>query len=377
MRVALLTNFILPYRVPLVAELRRRCVEFEIFLSGTPDTGLASVPVGRELPVTVQRNLRLRSTQKHPHHFTDVQTIHFPYDTLPQLYRFRPDVIISGEMGLRTIQAAFYRRIFSEARLVIWATLSEVTEQARGITRLLVRRALLRKADAVIVNGNSGARYVERHGAPRERVFRAPQTTDVADFLALPGVRAEPTRRRILYSGRLVELKGIMPFLLHLVEWANSHPEQQVDFSIAGDGPLRGTLAAYPIPRNLSLHLLGDVPYERLPEVYSRRGILAFPTLADEWGMVVVEAMASGLPILGSVYSQSVEALVVDGQTGWTFRPDQTENVKSAIDRALLTPTEELDRMGIAARLRVCEMTPAVMADQIVSAIKYAIANRS
>ena len=85
--------------------------------------------------------------------------------------------------------------------------------------------------------------------------------------------------------------------------------------------------------------------------------------------------MASGLPILGSVYSQAVDALVVDGQTGWTFRPDQTGTVKSAIDRALSTSAEELNRMGLAARLQVRGMTPAAMADQIVSAIKYAIAN--
>jgi glycosyltransferase involved in cell wall biosynthesis len=125
------------------------------------------------------------------------------------------------------------------------------------------------------------------------------------------------------------------------------------------------------------VRLLGHVPYHRLPEVYSRGGILVFPTLADEWGMVVVEAMASGLPILGSVYSQAVEELVVNGQSGWTFRANEVEDVKSAIDRALSAPLEELDRMGIAARQRVQFMTPAVMAEHMFAAIEYAVTNRA
>lgn len=377
MRVALLTNFILPYRMPLVIELRRRCKEFEIFLSGTPDASRMGVTPWGELSVTLQRNLPLRSVQRHPHHFTEAQNIDFPYDTLPQLFHFRPDVIISGEIGLRTLQAALFRGIRRRSRLVIWATLSEATEQARGTTRSLLRRVLLGKADAVIVNGRSGAHYVERQGAPKERVFRAPQTTDTAAFLDLPAVRPESTRRRLLYAGRLIERKGMMPFLSHLADWARFHPHEEAELLVAGDGPLRGTLAAYPTPRNLILHLLGQIPYERLPEVHARSGILAFPTLADEWGMVVVEAMASGLPILGSIYSQAVEDLVVDGRTGWTFRPDQTDDVKSAIDRALMAPKEELDRMGLAARLHVREMTPAAMADQIVSAMEYALGNHS
>jgi hypothetical protein len=84
--------------------------------------------------------------------------------------------------------------------------------------------------------------------------------------------------------------------------------------------------------------------------------------------------MASGLPILGSLYSDAVTELVVDGESGWTFRPDQMQDVKSAIDRALSAPLQELNRMGCAARERVNTMTPAIMADHMFAAIDYALA---
>jgi hypothetical protein len=324
------------------------------------------------LRVCQQKSLQWRETWRHTHHFTERLAIQFPYDTIAQLKEFRPDVIVSGELGLRTLQAALYRKLLAKSRLVVWATLSEVTEQARGRARHVLRRTLLGLADAVIVNGESGARYVERFGASKERVFRVPQTTDVASFLALPATRVEPFRRRLLYCGRLIELKGLIPFLSHLADWAKLHPGQQVDFWIAGDGPLHGALATFSTPPNLSIKLLGHVPYDRLPEVYAQSGLLVFPTLADEWGMVVVEAMASGLPVLGSAYSQAVDELVVDGKTGWTFRPDQRSEVKAAIHRALSESSEELDRFGLAARQRVRTLTPVAMADQIVAAADFA-----
>jgi len=371
-RIALLTNFLPPYRLAFLRELERRCESLRIFVSTPLEDGPRMVSPKSGLGIVQQRSVQWHQTSRHTHNFTDRLAIQFPYDTIAQLREFRPDVIVSGELGLRTLQAALYRRLVAKSRLVVWATLSEVTEQTRGQARHILRRALLRMADAVMVNGESGACYVERFGAPKERVFRVPQTTDVAHFLALPATRAEPIRRRLLYCGRLIELKGLIPFLSCLADWAGLHPDQKVDFWIAGDGPLRSTLATYATPRNLSIKLLGHVSYDRLPEVHVQSGLLAFPTLADEWGMVVVEAMASGLPVLGSAYSQAVVELVVDGKTGWIFRPDHPSEMKAAIHRALSEPNEELDRFRLAARLRVKTMTPVAMANQIVAAADFA-----
>jgi glycosyltransferase involved in cell wall biosynthesis len=371
-RIALLTNFLPPYRLAVLRELERRCESLRIFVSTPIEEGLRMVSPESGLGIVQQRSVQWHQTSRHTHHFTERLAIQYPCDTIAQLREFRPDVIVSGELGLRTLQAAIYRKLTKATRLVVWATLSEVTELARGRARHFLRRSLLGVADAAMVNGESGARYLKRYGVPSDRVFRVPQTTDVSSFLALPGSRAEVVRHRLLYSGQLIERKGLIPFLSHLANWASSHPGQHLEFSIAGDGPLQGALANFAAPGNLSIKFLGHVSYDRLPEVYAQSGLLAFPTLADEWAMVVVEAMASGLPVLGSTYSQAVEELVVDGKTGWTFRPDQPNDVKTAIHRALSSSSEELDCFGLAARRRVTAMTPVAMANQIVAAADFA-----
>jgi glycosyltransferase involved in cell wall biosynthesis len=366
MKIALLTNVLHPYRIPVLRELAKRCDELRVFVSG--DTA----PVDG-LRIVRQKSLHWGEAWRHTHQFTDRLTIHFPYDTLPRLREFQPEVIISGELGLRTLQAALYRNHMPESRLVIWATLSEYTEQGRGALRPILRRALLRTADSVLVNGASGFRYIRGFGAPAEKIFRVPQTTDLSASFALPSARSQSARRRFLYVGRLIELKGILPVLQHFAAWAAAHPEKNIVISFAGDGPLRDQISTYPTPPNLDLRMLGFVDYSRLPEVYQDHGILLFPTLADEWGMVAVEAMAAGLPILGSIYSQAVEDLVDPGTHGWVFRPDHAGDASQAVSAALETPCHVLDEMGAAARAKVRALTPAAMASSMMDAVNYAV----
>src|SRR5260370_17360193 len=91
------------------------------------------------LQVVQQKSFHWYETERHSHHFKQSLEIQFPYDTIIQLKRFRPDVIVSGELGLRTLQATVYRRLTRASRLVVWATLSAITEQARGLSRTVLR----------------------------------------------------------------------------------------------------------------------------------------------------------------------------------------------------------------------------------------------
>lgn len=323
------------------------------------------------LSVETQRTLTLRRSSLHPYGFRDELYLHIPYDTFTRLHRLKPDVIISDELGVRSAQALIYRCLHAGSRLIIWATISEHTEQGRGLTRRQLRRVLLSRADAILVNGASGARYVKRFGVADETIFVAPQTTDSRRFFLLPLEKSIEQSRRLLYLGRLIQLKNLAPFMSVLSVWCSSHPEEKVEFWIVGDGPEREKLATTVYPPNLKLRFWGNVAYEALPAFYAQAGILVFPTLADTWGLVVNEAMAAGLTVLGSVYSQAVEDLIEDGVNGWTFRPDCRQEMYAALDRALVTPVERWRQMGGAARAAVQHLTPEFAADRIMDAISF------
>ena len=368
MRVALLTNFIPPYRAPVFRALASRVDRLRILLSTRMEPNRPWPAQWDGLDVAIQRTLTFRRTWRHPYGFREPLFVHVPYDTIQALRQFAPDAILSAEIGSRSLQAALFAAIWRK-RLVIWATLSEHTEEGRGWFRVRLRRFLLRRAQAIIVNGESGARYIRRFGINDTRIRRIPQTTEIAPFLARTLQRDPDAAKRVIYVGRLIELKNLLSFTRAVADWAIEHPQERVSLWFVGDGELRDEIVAMNRPPNLDLRLVGNVPYEQLPEFYAQAGILALPTHADEWGLVINEGMAAGLPILGSIHSQAVEELVTDGVHGWTFEPHDLRAMRNAIHRALTATHDELSEMREAVRRRISSLTPDFVAERIREAL--------
>jgi glycosyltransferase involved in cell wall biosynthesis len=326
------------------------------------------------LDVVLQRTVTLRRTWKHPQGFSEPIFVHLPIDTFAQLRRFHPDVVISNEMGFRTLIALLYRKTHPRSRIIVWCEMGEASEQGRGSLRNFIRRRVPKHADAFVTLGASGIRYLRSIGANEEQIFRIPCTADVTHFAQTPLERYSPEAHRLLYVGQIIERKGLLPFLSVLCAWAERNPTRQIEWVFAGDGPLRPKLEAHRVPPNLHLRFLGNLAYDSLPNLYSEAGIFAFPTLADTWGVVVNEAMASGLPVLGSRYAQAVDELVSEGQTGWLFRPDRSDETYTAIERALSTPIETLNQMRKRARETAVQLTPDHIASLIENAVSKCIA---
>jgi glycosyltransferase involved in cell wall biosynthesis len=240
----------------------------------------------------------------------------------------------------------------------------------------LLRKWLIGRTTTIAVNGQSGARYLKKMGADPGSVFSVPYTHVPNYFENIPTERSPEVARRLLYSGRLVELKGLQPFFRALGEWATRHPDRTVEFDLAGSGPLDAELRAIPLPPNVKTRFLGERTISELVECYAGAGILVFPTLSDEWGLVTNEALAAGLPVLGSTYAQSVQELCIEGKTGWRFRTNVPEELAGAIDRAINTPLEELQEMRWTGRRLVSKLTPAYGADRLVESIKVALDDR-
>jgi glycosyltransferase involved in cell wall biosynthesis len=370
MRVALLMNFIAPYRVTLLEALRDRVSELRVFISTPMERERAWQVDWGSLDVVVQRNLSFGGTYTDVFDFSRKLQIHFPYDTLPQLFRHRPDVVISGELGLRSLQAAIYKMLRPKVTFLIWATLSEHSERGWGRMRQKLRQVILGKADGVLVNGESGARYIARFGLPQDRIYRINQPVDVALFAAEPRRRPAAANTRLLFAGMLTARKGLLPFVACVTAWARANPQRTIELWWLGDGELAPVLAACDLPGNVSQRFLGHVAYRALPQFYAQADILMFPSLLDEWGLVVNEAMAAGLPVLGSIYSQAVEELVEDGRTGWVFDPLSASSIHDALDRALNTSPLLLAEMRDRVRERIADLTPANAGQRIARALE-------
>ncbi len=142
----------------------------------------------------------------------------------------------------------------------------------------------------------------------------------------------KPTSKilKILFVGRLENEKGI-DLLLRSFERINKKIKT-VKLVIVGKGNKEPTVIEAQ-RRNPNITFLGNVPYDEMPDTYSSCDIFAHPAIgSDTWqeqyGMVLIEAMASGLPIL-SVDRGSITEIV--GESGVVVNPEQFEDELSSL----------------------------------------------
>ncbi|MCB0214455.1 MAG: glycosyltransferase, partial [Anaerolineae bacterium] len=158
-------------------------------------------------------------------------------------------------------------------------------------------------------------------GCPPEKIVVHRMGVDLNKFLFTP---RQPDRGqvRLLTVARLVEKKGVADGIRAVARVAAKHP--QLTYHIAGDGPLRGELQDLidELEAGHRIKLLGWQPQEKIIELMQQAHILVAPSVTSADGdqegipIVLMEAMAQGLPVL-STHHSGIPELVQDGQSGF------------------------------------------------------------
>lgn len=367
MKVALLTNSLSPHSLPVCEHISDAVGEFRAFLSADADRYHHFPKPQASFQLTVQRSFNgLRLPRKAYGHWQRSE-LHVPYDTYGQLRAYDPDLILSVQLGLRTVLAVLYRLRRPQTKLILWATLSKHTEARRHWLRRRLRQWIVRHIDGAFVNGRQGEEYLRELGYCGT-VNTVPYAIDEASF-ASHLYRPTQDTFRLVYAGQLVPQKGLREFCTVLNRWCAAHPATRVELSLVGDGSSTRAIRAMRTQPNLSITLLPTMDQTQLAGHYHRADLLAFPTLGDEWGVVVNEAMIAGLPVLGSLYSQAVVELVEEGVTGWVFDPRDADDMYAALERSFASTVEDLEAMSGRVRERIAQLSPAIVGQSAVVAM--------
>lgn len=370
MRLTYLTNHVSAYRVSTLVALSRQVDEMVLLLTGVDVApGLDRAPIRMEMV----SSLRIQRTRRHPTGYAEGYEVHLPFGTFGALRRERARDVFAVEFGLRTALAVVWRMLGRDRRLVVHADLSEATERGRGGARKLLRKLMLRCVDVAMVNGSSGARYLRALGCPAGKIAWLPYASDMPRFehtAELPEHAPAHAPLQLLYVGRLVQVKGLVPFLERLIVAMRAHPERRVRLTLVGDGDQAATIDALQLPRNLSIERVGAVEYDAVAGYYAGCDVTIMPSLGDTWGLCVSESMAAGRPVLGSIGAQAVEELVVEGVTGWQFDATDVASLDAALHRMLCSTPAERATLGRNARRAASELSPERVARCIVDAFR-------
>lgn len=172
-----------------------------------------------------------------------------------------------------------------------------------------------------------------------------------AEALSPAARRPSPGPLRILSVGRLVPGKGHAVLLYALARLRDDGIHTLA--TIVGDGPERESLERLADDLRLDVRFAGAVGQDELRAFYEDAQLFCLPTFAEGLGVVLLEAMAAGLPVVSSLV-MGVPEVVDDGETGLLVSPGRPDLLADALARLARAP-ELRSRMGLAGRRVVIE----------------------
>jgi glycogen(starch) synthase len=234
------------------------------------------------------------------------------------------------------------------------------------------RWAQRRAAATIVLTERMAARVAPVAGRERVRVMRRGVDRDAFTDPGpdpFPKLRGRP---RVVFLGRLTRSKGVDT----LVAAAARLRTPGVQVVLVGDGPARAQVEA--ASRRLGVdgrvHITGFVPHHRTPAVLASADLLVLPSVYEELGTVLVEALQVGLPAVATDVG-GIPEVVEHGRTGLLVKPGDPAALAAAIDAVVGDP-EVARRMGAAARERAPEYDWERVADEVRALYDQVLAAR-
>ncbi|WP_251344439.1 glycosyltransferase family 4 protein [Haloplanus halophilus] len=188
--------------------------------------------------------------------------------------------------------------------------------------------------------------YLSRGIGREEQYSTIRYGIDLDEFRdAEPATDLPGTEPRVLMVGRLAEGKGF-DVLLDAAE----RLEEDVSILIAGDGPLQSDLEKEIYDRDFGdvVHLLG---YRTdIPNMMAGSDILVLPSFREGTPLVIIEAMAAGLPVIATNIA-GIPELIDDTKTGYLIKPGDASTLASRVDE-LAQDSDQREMLGHAGQKR-------------------------
>lgn len=185
-------------------------------------------------------------------------------------------------------------------------------------------------ADAVLVGSGYAADSFVTEGIDRAKMRVVPYGVDLQTFTPAPtGSRARSDRFNVIYAGQLTQRKGIAYLLRGYRQFARHDSRLTMVGSIVGsDAPLRPFA-----------ELFEHIPHQTRPalaERYRQSDVFVLPTLIEGMPLVVLEAMACGLPVI--VTANGPADIVRDGIDGFVIPERDADAISDRLDRLYRDP---------------------------------------
>jgi 1,2-diacylglycerol 3-alpha-glucosyltransferase len=298
------------------------------------------------------------------------------------LDRIQPDVVAIPGWSFPDALAALSWSIQAGKPTVLMSE-SQGRDHRRNRLKESVKRRIVQLNSAGLVGGASHVDYLCDLGMQRDHIFTGYDVVDNDHFCngaAAARANAPEVRCRLglperyfLASSRFIEKKNLPRLLNAFAMYRNHCGTDAWDLVLLGDGPQREALEQLVDELGIRGHVIfpGFQQYDTLPSYYGLAGAFVHASTTEQWGLVINEAMAAGLPVIVSENCGCTSDLVEDGKNGFTFAPSDEVRLADLM-KQLATGDQVRRDMGWSSQEIISRWSPRTFANGIWQAAEKA-----
>jgi glycosyltransferase involved in cell wall biosynthesis len=313
--------------------------------------------------------------------------IHSREELCRALDELRPQVVVCVGYADPEINQAVAWALQREVPLVTCSD-STYEDEPRSWAKEAFKRRIVSVFDAALVAGRRAHDYLESLGLRGDRRFQPWDVVDNSYFErgAELSRKDEPASRErlklptryFLCVARFIPKKNLQRLIEAYARYAILAGHEAWSLVLSGTGPLGPELRADVDAAgfNKQVHFPGFLQYPDLPAFYGLAGAFVLPSVSDQWGLVVNEAMAAGLPVLVSSRCGCAPDLVREGENGFTFDPENIEALAGQLTQMAGLDQARRADMGRRSREIITAFSPEAFAHGLEAAIACALTQK-
>jgi 1,2-diacylglycerol 3-alpha-glucosyltransferase len=299
---------------------------------------------------------------------------------------FSPEIVAVNGWSSPEALAALAWSVYTGTPAVVMSE-STANDFPRWAWKEAIKSRVVRLCSAALVGGTAHLAYLCRLGMCPDFVFTGYDVVDNDYFSAgaeMARLRANALRQELglpenyfLASARFIPKKNLSLLLHAYHRYRLSAPTDLWDLVLLGDGDLRPDLEQLRSRLGLNRHVQmpGFKQYDELPAYYGLAKAFVHTSSTEQWGLVINEAMAAGLPVLVSNPCGCAADLVQEGENGYTFDADDGKALAGLMLK-IARGGCDVAAMGRASRDIIAHWTPETFADGLSRAAQAALSVR-
>ncbi len=321
-KLAIVSTHPIQYQVPLFKELSKKNIEVDVFFSSKH--GLNSKIKDKGFNKKFNWNINMLDNYNYffsKKNYDDVDSWKVSFKNLENYLKKKKynGILIFGWSNILYLKAIYLaKKLNIKSILRVETNLFSTNSIFKNIIKFFFLKYLFSKIDFFLFIGKLNLKFYKHFKIQNFKLYSAPYFVDNSFFSKNKTNHKRNKKIKFLFVGKLIERKNPLLFL-KLAE--RFKEKKNIVFNIVGSGPLERYCQKYIKHKRLqNVKMLGFKNQIELKKIYSLNNYLIMTSNYETWGLVINEAMASGLPVITSHNSGAAHDLIKHNYNGYIYR---------------------------------------------------------